>query len=131
MNKKTLVITGSAGFIGFHLSLKLLKKGYQVIGIDNQINIKGNRIELDEITSCLTRYGIKKVHTIAFDNKIIAFYTDKKKYNQKLVDVFLKKNIPEYMVPHYLFHIKKFPLTRNTKLDINSLIKIAKKKLNA
>ena len=46
--------------------------------IDNQIKIKGNRIELDEITSCLTRYGIKKVHTIAFDNKIIAFYTDKK-----------------------------------------------------
>ena len=99
--------------------------------IDNQIKIKGNRIELDEITSCLTRYGIKKVHTIAFDNKIIAFYTDKKKYNQKLVDVFLKKNIPEYMVPHYLFHIKKFPLTRNIKLDIDSLIKIARRKLNA
>ena len=99
--------------------------------IDNQVKIKGNRIELDEITSCLTRYGIKKVHTIAFDNKIIAFYTDKKKYNQKLVDVFLKKNIPEYMVPHYLFHIKKFPLTRNIKLDIDSLIKIARRKLNA
>ena len=53
-----------------------------------------------------------------------------KKYNQKLVDVFLKKNIPEYMVPHYLFHIKKFPLTRNIKLDIDSLIKIARRKLN-
>ena len=82
--------------------------------IDNQIKIKGNRIELDEITSCLTRYGIKKVHTIAFDNKIIAFYTDKK-YNQKLVDVFLKKNIPEYMVPHYLFHIKKISINSKYK----------------
>tara|TARA_Y100001970_G_C14259925_1_gene879561 strand:- start:16826 stop:17794 length:969 start_codon:yes stop_codon:yes gene_type:complete len=38
MNKKILIITGSAGFIGFHLSLKLLKKGYKVIGIDNLNN---------------------------------------------------------------------------------------------
>jgi len=48
MNKKIFVITGSAGFIGFHLSLKLLKNGYQVIGIDNlnnyyDINLKKNR----------------------------------------------------------------------------------------
>ena len=34
MNKKVLV-TGSAGFIGFHLSKILLDKDYQVIGIDN------------------------------------------------------------------------------------------------
>ena len=30
-----LLITGAAGFIGFHLSQKLLKEDYQVIGIDN------------------------------------------------------------------------------------------------
>jgi UDP-glucuronate 4-epimerase len=30
-----LLITGAAGFIGFHLSKKLLEEGYQVIGIDN------------------------------------------------------------------------------------------------
>ena len=29
------IITGSAGFIGFHLTKYLLKKGYEVIGIDN------------------------------------------------------------------------------------------------
>lgn len=32
---KTFLITGSAGFIGFYLSKKLLDQGYQVIGIDN------------------------------------------------------------------------------------------------
>jgi UDP-glucuronate 4-epimerase len=30
-----LLITGAAGFIGFHLSQKLLEEDYQVIGIDN------------------------------------------------------------------------------------------------
>ena len=30
-----ILITGSAGFIGFHLSTFLLKKGFQVFGIDN------------------------------------------------------------------------------------------------
>ena len=32
-----LVITGTAGFIGFHLSKRLLEEGHTVIGID-QIN---------------------------------------------------------------------------------------------
>ena len=30
-----VLITGSAGFIGYHLSKKLLIDGYEVIGIDN------------------------------------------------------------------------------------------------
>ena len=34
-NKKKYLITGSAGFIGFHLSKKLLLDGSSVIGIDN------------------------------------------------------------------------------------------------
>lgn len=32
---KKIIITGSAGFIGFHLALKLLKKKKYIIGIDN------------------------------------------------------------------------------------------------
>jgi UDP-glucuronate 4-epimerase len=30
-----ILITGAAGFIGFHLSTLLLDKGYQIIGVDN------------------------------------------------------------------------------------------------
>lgn len=45
-----VLITGSAGFIGFHLSQKLLKSGYKVIGIDNindyyDINLKLDRLK--------------------------------------------------------------------------------------
>ena len=32
---KKILVTGSAGFIGFHLVKKLLNDGYDVIGIDN------------------------------------------------------------------------------------------------
>jgi UDP-glucuronate 4-epimerase len=34
---KIYLITGSAGFIGFYLSKKLLEEGCRVIGIDNII----------------------------------------------------------------------------------------------
>ena len=30
-----ILITGSAGFIGSALSIKLLNKGYSVVGVDN------------------------------------------------------------------------------------------------
>ena len=50
MSKKILV-TGSAGFIGFHLSLKLLNRGFSVTGIDNfnnyyDVNLKKKRNDI-------------------------------------------------------------------------------------
>lgn len=47
---KTILITGVAGFIGSHLSHQLLKKGYNVVGIDNMNNyydvgLKQERLE--------------------------------------------------------------------------------------
>jgi UDP-glucuronate 4-epimerase len=46
-----ILITGAAGFIGFHLSSLLLDKGLQVVGIDNindyyDINLKEGRLAL-------------------------------------------------------------------------------------
>jgi len=34
-SKQTVLITGAAGFIGFHLAQKAVKSGYSVVGIDN------------------------------------------------------------------------------------------------
>ncbi|MDD2285126.1 MAG: NAD-dependent epimerase [Paludibacter sp.] len=48
---KTILVTGAAGFIGFHLSKKLLEQGIQVIGYDNinsyyDVNLKYARLDI-------------------------------------------------------------------------------------
>lgn len=48
---KKILVTGAAGFIGFHLSKKLIEQGYAVIGIDNvnnyyDINLKKARLKI-------------------------------------------------------------------------------------
>ena len=45
MRKKTVVITGGAGFIGSHLLLKLINSGYRVLCIDNLITGSLNNIK--------------------------------------------------------------------------------------
>ncbi|KFD18818.1 dTDP-glucose 4,6-dehydratase [Tatumella ptyseos ATCC 33301] len=47
------LVTGAAGFIGFHVSLRLLKAGYRVTGVDNlndyyDVQLKKDRIRLLE-----------------------------------------------------------------------------------
>lgn len=47
---KPILITGAAGFIGFHLASRLLKEGWQVVGIDNlndyyDVNLKKARLQ--------------------------------------------------------------------------------------
>lgn len=48
-----ILITGAAGFIGFHLSKRLLNDGYEIIGYDNindyyDVNLKYARLEILE-----------------------------------------------------------------------------------
>ena len=76
--------------------------------VDRQVKIKGNRIELDDITANLKKFGLKNITTIVLNNKIIAFYSDKIKINFLNIKRFLQKKLPDYMLPDYYFYIKKF-----------------------
>ena len=44
-----ILVTGAAGFIGFHLSKALLAKGYQVIGLDNLNDYYDIQLKLDRL----------------------------------------------------------------------------------
>ena len=59
-----ILVTGSAGFIGFHLVKKLISLGHTVIGIDNindyyDINLKYDRLLHSGIQQNLIQYGTK------------------------------------------------------------------------
>ena len=51
MQSKIILVTGAAGFIGYHLCKSLISKGYRVVGIDDinnyyDVNIKYSRLEI-------------------------------------------------------------------------------------
>ena len=48
---KKILVTGAAGFIGFHLSKRILEEGGEVIGFDNlndyyEVSLKESRLEI-------------------------------------------------------------------------------------
>ena len=48
---KPILITGSAGFIGFHLSRKLMDSGLKVVGVDSlndyyDVTLKKDRLDI-------------------------------------------------------------------------------------
>lgn len=53
-----ILVTGSAGFIGFHLVLKLLQNNYNVVGIDNINNYYDPELKYARLKEC----GIYKTH---------------------------------------------------------------------
>ncbi len=55
-DKKILLVTGSAGFIGMHVSLRAVAEGYKVIGVDDlngyyDVSLKLSRLEQQGITT--------------------------------------------------------------------------------
>ena len=51
ISNDSIVVTGVAGFIGFHLSCKLIREGFPVIGVDNinsyyDVSLKEARLKI-------------------------------------------------------------------------------------
>ena len=51
MNSKKILVTGAAGFIGFHVSKRLVKENYEVYGIDSindyySVSLKNDRLDI-------------------------------------------------------------------------------------
>lgn len=79
--KHTILVTGAAGFIGFHLSRKLCSLGYSVTGIDNlndyyEVSLKESRLAILKNTPGFTFYKIDLT-----DKKSIDTLFEKNKFN--------------------------------------------------
>jgi UDP-glucuronate 4-epimerase len=70
--KESVLVTGAAGFIGFHLSTKLSQLGYTVIGIDNlnnyyDVNLKTSRLDKLKSLTNFTFHHIELTDKNAID----------------------------------------------------------------
>ncbi len=95
-----ILVTGTAGFIGFHLAKRLISLGYEVVGLDNindyyDVNLKYSR---------LNNLGIKKEDIS--ENKLVnsSIYTNHK---------FIKLNLDNTNAINKLFENEKFDAVCN------------------
>ncbi len=98
--------------------------------VDNQVKVRGHRVELEEIESHLREYPgiVTAVCKIAdqhgygrSDSRIIAYYTTKSKLDSSDIRQFLNLRMPAYMIPQDWVEVGKMPLTPNGKIDREAL----------
>src|SRR5690625_3241677 len=115
---------------------KLLPSGnIEYIGRnDGQLKIRGHRVEIGEVEASILKFPeVKTVVAIPISQgenikNIVAFYSINCKENKKreIMD-FLKKTLPNYMIPTKLIEIGDFPINSNGKLDKKKLYEKYKK----
>ncbi|GAL86511.1 nonribosomal peptide synthetase [Sporocytophaga myxococcoides] len=93
---------------------------------DNQIKLRGYRIELGEIENAISCHPLIEDSVVIMkddngDKKIIGFYLSNTNLTEAEVKTFLRKTLPEFMIPAYLIKKESFPLTSNGKINRQAL----------
>ncbi len=99
--------------------------------IDQQVKIRGYRIEPAEVSFALLRHPSIQacVVTVAQDSsaqkRLIAYTvsSDSLPLSAEELITFLRKSLPEYMIPRVFISVDKLPLTANGKIDFRKLPK--------
>ena len=99
--------------------------------IDGQIKVNGQRVETGEIEAIMRKTGLtKEALVLPVKNPdgsayLCGFYTAKTECSEKM-RLWLKKELPEYMIPGRLIRLTQFPYTEGGKMDRQKLIRLAK-----
>ncbi len=97
--------------------------------VDEQVKLRGLRIELTEIETVLAKHpAVQKSVVIVRedlpgDKRLVAYLVTKPKSVVTLYELryFVKQKLPEYMIPSAFVVLKALPLTPNGKVDRRAL----------
>lgn len=99
----------------------------QILGrMDEQVKIRGNRVELGGVASQLTAYEeiedvavmVRKRRSFSY---LVAYYIADKHLEPAVLKDFMADRVPDYMIPDYFVRLESFPLNANGKLDKKTL----------
>ena len=105
----------------------LPNRDLQVLGrIDEQIKIRGYRVEVEEVEILLSRHdAIGRAVVVKTSQEtqeeLVACYTSDKVVSTTALVEFLKEKIPHYMVPDRFLQLSNIPMTPNNKVDRNKV----------
>ncbi|MEO6053890.1 MAG: non-ribosomal peptide synthetase, partial [Chthoniobacterales bacterium] len=110
--------------------VRLLPEGIlEFLGrVDHQVKIRGFRVELPEIEAALSAHpSIREAAVVLSNTELLAFYVPIDHAEGRFEDfrAFLSAQLPEYMLPHHIIALDKFPLTPNGKVDRLQLAQIS------
>ena len=93
---------------------------------DNQVKIRGLRIELEEIENKMLGFPFIKdakviKQTIGNREIISAYYIANRRIRITELRKYLNENLPNYMIPSYFTALDEFPHTPNGKIDKKAL----------
>ncbi|MCP4179820.1 MAG: AMP-binding protein, partial [bacterium] len=95
--------------------------------IDHQVKIRGFRIELGEIENSLIKHNeISSAVVVAKegtdgDDQLVAYYVSDEELDTSELRFYLRRSLPDYMVPSFFMHMGTLPLTSNGKIDRKAL----------
>ncbi len=94
--------------------------------VDHQIKLRGLRVELGEIENKMSQIeGITSCvvnKAIVNDREVLCgYYVTNENISENKVKEFLRKFLPQYMVPTYIIKLDEMPYTINRKIDRKAL----------
>lgn len=95
--------------------------------MDRQVKILGYRIEVEEIESVLLQHPtIRDAAVIHLSNEqgdsyLCAYITADKELDINEIRLYLRRELPSYMIPRFIIQINQIPLTSNGKVNRKKL----------